>query len=124
MRRNVEVISYRAPFDEVVKALGHSRFDGMPVINDHDELVGVVKYADVADTLLDPGLRHLVVAAELATGVYLRVTPEDSLKTAILMLKNHPQDTFLLVVAQDNPSRLVGIVSHNDLLSAQLHQNK
>ncbi len=122
MRRNVEVLSHRAPFDEVVKTLGHSSYDSVPVVDDSDELVGVVRFADVSDTLFDPGLRHLVVAAEIATDVYLKVTPEDTLQAAILKLKNHPQATFLLVVAQDNPSMLVGIVSHNDLLAAQLHQ--
>jgi len=118
MRRNVEVLSHKAPFDEVVKTLGNSRFDGVPVVNERDELVGVVKYADVADTLFDPGLRHLVVAAEIATDGYLRLNPEDKLKTAMLALKSHPRATFLLVVAQDNPIKLVGIVSHTDLLAA------
>jgi Kef-type K+ transport system membrane component KefB/CBS domain-containing protein len=123
MRRNVETLSHRAPFDEVVKTLGNSRYGGLPVVNDRDELVGVVKYTDVADTLFDPGLRHLVVAAEIATDAYLRLTPEDTLTSAMRALKNHPQATFLLVVAQDDPSRLVGIVSHSDLLAAQLHQS-
>lgn len=122
MRRNVGVLSHKAPFDEVVKRLGHSRFGAVPVVNERDELVGVVKYADVADTLFDPGLRHLVVAAEIATDDYLRTTPEDTLKTAMLALKSHPQATFLLVVARDDPVKLMGIVSHNDLLTAQLHQ--
>ena len=121
MRRNVEVLSHRAPFDEVVKTLGHSRYDGMPVVNDHDELVGVVKYADVADTLFDPILCHLVVAAEIATDDFLRLTPDDTLKTAMLLLKDNPRTTYLLVVAQENPRNLVGIVSHNDLLAAQRH---
>jgi Kef-type K+ transport system membrane component KefB len=123
MRRNLEVLSHTAPFDEVVKALGNCRYDGMPVVNDRDELVGVVKYAEVADTFFEPGLRHLVVAAEIATDVYLRLTPEDTLASAMLALKEHPQATFLLVVAPDKPSSLVGIVSHSDLLAAQLHQS-
>jgi Kef-type K+ transport system membrane component KefB/CBS domain-containing protein len=123
MRRNPETLSHKAPFDEVVKSLGNSRYGGLPVVNDHHELVGIVKYADVADALFDPILRHLVVAAEIATDAFLRVTPEDTLKTAMLALKNHPQTTFLLVVAQDDPSKLVGIVSHNDLLAAQLRQS-
>ncbi|HHP7233608.1 MAG TPA: cation:proton antiporter [Desulfobacterales bacterium] len=124
MRRNVEVLSHKAPFDEVVKTLGNSRYDGIPVVNEHDELVGVVKYADVADTLFEPALRHLVVAAEIATDAYLRVTPEDTLKTAMLALKRHPRATFLLVVTHDDPSKLVGIVSHNDLLSTHLRQSR
>lgn len=122
MRRNMEVLRHKAPFDEVLKALGHSRYDRLPVVNDLDELVGVIKYADIAGTLFDPGLRNLVVADELASGDFLRLTPEDTLKTAMVALREHPQETHLLVVAKDNPRKLVGIVSHNDLLAAHMRQ--
>lgn len=88
--------------------------------NDRDELVGLVQYADVADTLFDPGLRHLVVAAEIAGDAFLRLTPDDTLKTAMLALKRHPEAPFLLVVAPDDRSKLVGIVSHSDLQAAQV----
>ena len=124
MRRNLEILSHKAPFDEVVKSLGNCRYDGMPVVNDRNELIGVVQYADVADTLFDPVLRHLVVAAELATEAFPRLTPEDTLQAAMLALKNHPRATFLLVVAREDRSKLVGIVSHGDLLDAQLHRSR
>jgi len=117
MRRNVPVLSHRARFNEVVKALGHSRYDRMPVVNDRNELVGVIKYADIAGTSFDPGLRDLVVAAEIASQTFLSLTPEDTINTAVRALTSHPQETYLLVVDKTNPRRLVGIVSHNDLLA-------
>jgi CBS domain-containing protein len=124
MRRNVEVLSHQAPFDEVLKTIGHSRYGGIPVVDDRDAPIEVVNYADVADNLFDPDLRHLVVAAEIAGGAYPCPTPEGTLKTAMLTLKPHPEANFLLVVEQDDPSKLVGIASHDDLLSAQLHQSR
>jgi Kef-type K+ transport system membrane component KefB len=124
MRRNVEVLSNKAHFDEVVKTLGNSRYDGIPVIYKHEELIGVVKYADVADTLFDPVLSQLVVAAEIVTDDFLRITPEDTLESAMLALKNYPQASFLLVVSRDNQSKLEGIVSHNDLLAAQSYRSR
>ncbi|MEF2144754.1 MAG: cation:proton antiporter [Desulfovibrionaceae bacterium] len=124
MRRNVESLSHKAHFDEVVKTLSNSRYDGIPVINDHEELIGVVKYADVADTLFDPALSQLVVAADIVTDAFLQITPEDTLESAMLALKNQPQATFLLVVSRDAQSKLEGIVSHNDLLAAQSYQSR
>lgn len=124
MRRNVEVISNRAPFDEVLKSLGHSRYDRLPVVNDQNELVGVIKYADIANTLFDHNLRNLVVADDIATNVRLMLTPEDSIEKAMAALKNYPNDAYLLVVEQSNPKSLVGIVRHNDLLSAHIHALK
>ncbi|MFZ7128068.1 MAG: cation:proton antiporter [Desulfobacterales bacterium] len=121
MRRNVEVLSNTASFDEVLKALGHSRYDRLPVVDDRNELVGVIKYADIANTLFDPGLRNLVIAHEIATGDYLKLTPEDSLEQAMMALKEHPDDSYLLVVDRDNPRKLIGVVRHNDLLAMQVH---
>ena len=120
MRRNVEVISDRASFDEVLKTLGHSRYDRLPVVNEQNELVGVIKYADIANTLVEPNLRNLVLADDIATSVRLMLTPEDSLENAMAEIKNYPNDAYLLVVEKNNPKALVGIVRHNDLLSAHM----
>jgi CBS domain-containing protein len=124
MRRNVEVIRNDATFDEVLKALGHSRYDRLPVVNNRNELVGVIKYGDIANTLFDPGLRDIIVADEIATKDYLRLTPEDTMEKAISALKDHPDDTYLLVVAGNNPKKLLGIVRHNDVLYSQIRDPK
>jgi hypothetical protein len=41
----------------------------------------------------------------------------------MLALKNHPKAIFLQVVAQDNPVRLVDIVTHNGLPASQLRRS-
>ena len=120
MRTNVEVLSNMAPFNEVLKALGHSRYDRLPVVNEQNELVGVIKYADIANTLYDPSLRNLVVADEITTENFLKLTPEDTLERAMEALRDHPNDAYLFVVDADNPKRLVGVVRHNDVLSTQM----
>jgi CBS domain-containing protein len=120
MRQNVEVLSNKALFNEVLKALGHSRYDSLPVVNDQDELVGVIKYTDIADALYDPILRNLVVADEMTTQRYLKLTPEDTLESAMAALKDHPNDAYLFVVDKDNSKKLVGVVRRNDLLSVQM----
>ena len=120
MRPNVEVVSNRASFYEVLKALRHSRYDRLPVVNDQDELVGVIKYGDIAHTLFEPELQKLVKADEIATGAYQTLTPEDTLETALQVLNRFPQEIYLLVVAGDNPRRLMGIVGQSDILSTRL----
>jgi predicted transcriptional regulator len=95
----------------------------MPVVNENNELIGVIKYTDIADTIFDPSLNDLVVAAEIASDKFPRLSPEDTLKTAMLALKDHPKEAYLLVVAANDPCKLVGIVSHNDLLAAHMHRS-
>jgi CBS domain-containing protein/Kef-type K+ transport system membrane component KefB len=123
MRRNVEVLFHDTPFDEVLKALGHSRYDQLPVVNRHNELVGVIKYADIAGTLFEPSLRHIVVAGDITTRITLKLTPEDTIETAMKALKKHPSDTYLVVVDKDDPKKLLGMVRHNDVLSTHLYQD-
>ncbi|MDX9963963.1 MAG: CBS domain-containing protein [Desulfobacter postgatei] len=122
MRRNVEVISNDTPFYEVLKTLGHSRYNQLPVVNRQQELVGVIKYADIADTLFEPGLRDIVVAGDITTEITLKLTPEDSMETAMKVLKNHPNDTYLVVVDKDDPKKLLGMVRQNDVLSTHMYQ--
>ena len=119
MRRNVEVLKAKVPFDEVLKTLGHSRYDRLPVVNDNDELVGVIQYRDISEVLFDPSLRNLVVAGDIATEDHITLTPEDTLEKAMALLKNHRNHSYLLVVDKDNPKSLVGVVRHNDVLSTQ-----
>jgi Kef-type K+ transport system membrane component KefB/predicted transcriptional regulator len=123
MRRNVEAIPNDTPFDEVLKALGHSRYDQLPVVNRQNELMGVIKYGDIADTLFEPGLRHIVVAGDIATRVPLKLTPDDSIETAMEALKKHPGNTWLVVVDKNDPKKLLGMVRHNDVLSTHLYQD-
>jgi CBS domain-containing protein len=106
-------------FDRLLHTLGHSRYDRLPVVDDNGELVGVVQYADVAHVLLDPALRSLIVARDIATQEHFVLKPSDTLQKALGELKAHPDHTYLLVVDDENPQKLVGVVRHNDVLSAQ-----
>ncbi len=122
MRRNVETIFNDTPFDEVLKTLGHSRYDQLPVVNRQNELLGVIKYADISGTLFEPGLRNIVLAGDITTGITLKLTPEDTIETAMEVLRKHPSVTYLVVVDKDDPKRLLGMVRHNDVLSTHLYK--
>jgi Kef-type K+ transport system membrane component KefB/predicted transcriptional regulator len=122
MRRNVEVLKSHVSFDEVLRTLGHSRYDRLPVVNDNDELIGVIQYQDISQVLFDPALRNLVVAGDIATEDHFLLTPEDTLEKAMRLLENHRDHSYLLVVEKDNPKSLVGVVRHNDVLSTQRRQ--
>ncbi len=119
MRRNVEVVPEQAPFDSVLNTLGHSRYDRLPVVDAEGDLVGVIQYADISEVLFDPMLRRVVVAGDIATKAQLLLTPEDTLDVAMNELRAHPDHTYLLVVEKENRRKLVGVVRHNDVLSAQ-----
>ncbi|MBN2802798.1 MAG: cation:proton antiporter [Deltaproteobacteria bacterium] len=119
MRRNVETVLNSVKLDIILKTFGHSRYDRLPVVNGEKELVGVIQYSDVADVMFDPTLRSIIVASDIVTHEHLLLTPEDTLETAMSKLKEHSNHTYLMVVDKMNSKKLVGVVRHNDLLSAQ-----
>jgi Kef-type K+ transport system membrane component KefB/predicted transcriptional regulator len=119
MRRNVETIKADVKFDGVLRAFGHTRYDRLPVVDNEGRFMGVIKYADVSEVLFDPSLRNLIVAGDLASDKHPALTPRDNLQKAMDELKAHPDASYLLVVDEDNADTLVGVVRHNDVLSAQ-----
>ncbi len=64
-----------------------------------------------------------MVAGDITTRVILKLTPDDSIETAMKALKKHPSDTWLVVVDKDDPKKLLGMVRHNDVLSTHLYQD-
>ena len=59
------------------------------------------------------------MAGDIVTEEHLLLTPVDNLEKAMNELRAHPDHTYLLVVDEDYPKKLVGVVRHNDVLSVQ-----
>lgn len=118
MRRAVEAVHADIPFEEVLHALGRTRYDRLPVVDDEGHLVGVIRYQDVSELLFDPDLRDLVVASDMASeaGVVLKST--ETLEAALDALRAHQDQTTLLVVDDADQRRPVGVLRHNDVLAA------
>ncbi len=119
MRRNVEVVQHDVSFNAVLRTFGHSRYDRLPVVDDEQNLVGVIQYSDVSEILVDDMLKNLVVARDIATQEHLLLTPNDTLEKAMNDLREHPDHTYMLVVDDKDPRKLLGVVRHNDVLSVQ-----
>ncbi len=119
MRRNVEVVQHDVSFNAVLRTFGHSRYDRLPVVDGEQNLVGVIQYSDVSEILVDEMLKNLVVAGDIATQEHLLLTPNDTIEKAMRDLRDHPDHTYMLVVDDRNPKKLLGVVRHNDVLSVQ-----
>ncbi len=76
----------------------------------------------LTDTILPLiGINNLV-AGDITTRITLKLTPDDTIETAMEALKKHPSNTWLVVVDKDDPKKLLGMVRHNDVLSTHLYQ--
>ena len=116
MRPSVDSVPPNMTLGQFHRKVMGSKFASFPVVDQGGELVGILSHADYATPYMDKDLWDLVVVAELATDKVQTVTPADTLDTALRKISAKDYAT-LPVVAGPHDRRLVGILSHRDIIS-------
>lgn len=116
MRRNVETVDVSASFDDVLRHLSGSRYDRLLVTDKTGRLAGVIDYAEIRSVVADPLLAPLVKAADMTSKATIALTTEQTVADAIAIFEENANMTFVPVVDPDDPGKLLGIVSQNDVL--------
>lgn len=115
MRRNVKPLLAQARFDEVLDHMEHSHDNTYPVVNDLNELIGVIRYLDVRDVIFEPMAKMLVTAEDLAVTAKKFLKQDETLSEAWEVLKNDQNDC-VFVVTTVVPHQYMGVVRRRDLL--------
>jgi Kef-type K+ transport system membrane component KefB/CBS domain-containing protein len=118
MRRNVETVRAALHYNDLLHVIAHSRYDRFPVVDDQNRFLGMIDYTEIRNLLFEPDLVPLVVAGDLASAATPTLHPDQSLRAALEVVQQHRNVSFFAVTASDNPRKLVGIVSQNDILAA------
>ena len=113
MRRRPRIVSETLPFERVLKTLGETGADLLPVVDAEDRFKGVISYEEVKNTLYEPALRDLVIAEDLTSVVDDPLDPESSLDAALRVMDRHRVHSWPVV----KDERLLGMVSRTDLYS-------
>lgn len=121
MQTNLRTIRGTDTVGEAIALLAESHVSGVPVVDDHGRLVGVLSNSDILEALAehtDPEAREAVfeqtVVQEVMTPRPQTINPEATIRDAaqrMLYLEVHR-----LFVEQDG--RLIGVVSTTDLVRA------
>ena len=114
-RKNVKGISQTATFNEVISFIEHSHDNTFPVLGPNEEVVGVIRYQDLSNTLFDPKIGSLVRAADLATSLETVVYPDDSLSRVWSKFREGSYDC-LPVVSREQPHRMLGVIRRWEIL--------
>lgn len=115
MTRHPYCVKQDTPLSEVTREMVERRITGAPVLGEHEELVGIVTFADIAvHTLRTPaGTVRDVMQRRVYT-----VDQAATLTTVVSELQSHR--VHRLVVTDHG--RVVGIISALDLLGAILER--
>ena len=111
MRRRPRYVSESLSFERVLKALGETGADLLPVIDHDAHFKGVISYEEVKNALYDPVLRDLVIAEDLTSRVDDALDPDASLAKALEVLDRHRVQSWPVVKER----QLLGIVRRTDI---------
>ncbi len=118
MRLNVETIHHGTPFQELLNMIAHSRYDRFPVVDDNQNFVGIINYTEIRNLLFDPSLSNLLVARDLVSSTHHSIPPDTPLREALKTLKKKRNISYFPVIDPEEPKKLLGILSQNDVLAA------
>jgi CBS domain-containing protein len=118
MSREVVTLPYSMPVKQVLEQFfdgaNGRKHQGYPVVDDRGRLVGIVTRSNLLDpALLDPV--SVLVADDILEREPVTASAEESCRSAAERMAQAGVGR-LVVVAEDDPKRLVGIVTRSDLL--------
>ena len=101
--------------DKVIEMMHNTKHNGFPVIDERNELQGIITLEDIRETPVK-GIMDVPVNKVMSTKLVV-TNPEEVIDTVFRRLRKHDLG-HLPVVSPDDPKKLVGIVTRSDLLKA------
>lgn len=118
MRHNVETIHHGTNFQELLRIIAHSRYDRFPVVDDDQNFIGIINYTEIRNLLFDQSLSDLLVARDLVSTSHHSIPPDTPLREALKTLQKKRNISYFPVIDPDEPKKLLGILSQNDVFAA------
>ncbi len=122
-RSRVMGIREDAQLDEIISHIEHSSDHTFPVVNGKNQVVGVIRYPTLSETLFDPHVGRLVCAEDLATEVE-RVVHADQPVSEVYDYFMTSNDDCVPVVSREASRHMEGVVRRSDLQSILIRKQK
>jgi CIC family chloride channel protein len=114
---NPHVIGETATVAQIIKAIGSSTQTEFPVVDSELRFVGMITYNDLRKVVSDAAaLGPVVVAGDLASPEFERVTTGDTLHTALQRLGVRGSH-HLPVVDDTDHTKLLGLISREEIFA-------
>ncbi len=117
MVRHPETVPENMTLGQFADFLGKSKHTNFPLMNPDGKMSGFISVQDFMGVAFERDLMDLVVVKELATADVVTVSPSDNLDEAMQRM-GHRNIEQLAVVDPMDATRLVGMISRRDMISA------
>nr|AIE93571.1 Cl- channel voltage-gated family protein (TC.CIC) [uncultured marine group II/III euryarchaeote AD1000_39_C04] len=119
MTEEVMTITPERPLEVALQMIEDTGHMSLPVVNDKNELIGIITWADIHIAALRHE-RHLTVGDYCVTDL-ITVTPRENLTQALDSL-GYREISHLPVVDKSNRLKLLGIITKGDIIKAYNRQ--
>lgn len=99
---------------DIIKKFQENNVSYLEVVDNNDELSGIISFRDIRQVLQEHQLGHLVIAKDVATSPVVTVTQEENLETVLRKLGVTGVNQ-LPVVDKDNPKKVIGVIHQKDI---------
>lgn len=116
--RDFEPIRKYTPFHDLVEQILKSAFPHFVVLDEKDNLSGVLTLRDIRAQLANPNAdQENIIAADLMQKEVITVHEDQNMEEAFHLF-SRGSFSFLPVLARNNPTRVVGCLKKDDLITA------
>jgi CIC family chloride channel protein len=112
----MEVLHENTPLPEILRRADASHYPFFVVVDDQENMVGVLTLWDLRHVLPKAAELGATVASELMTREVITVFPTDNFETALKKLEGH-NFAYLPVVLPMAPRKVTGVLKLDDLLA-------
>jgi CIC family chloride channel protein len=118
MSKEFESLRDSTPLLEIVDQATHSPYPHFVVLNQREELVGVLSLRDIRASLGKLGdLKDIVVASDIMSREVITLSAHDNLEKALHLFEGH-RVSFVPITDPERPQKVMGILKKDDLLGA------
>jgi CIC family chloride channel protein len=115
--KKIDLIPEGMGFDDMLRLMVASTQQDFPVVDERNNLTGIISMTDLRTAMADATLHRLLVAKDVAVTGVMAVTMQDSLNTA-LKLMAVVDVRELPVVNKGDPKKVTAMVSRKDITRA------
>ncbi len=115
LERDILFIQEDTKLDKIVQLIVNSNQMNFPVVDREGHLKGILSFSDIRQFMLNREIHPIIVAKDIATLKIHTVTPEDNLHTALKKM-TEADIRELPVVSQENPKKVISMLSRKDIL--------
>jgi CBS domain-containing protein len=120
MSEQVEVAKEDAKIEQISAKLFAGEFNGVPIVNDNDSVIGIVTAIDVLKAIREGKSLNAMTAKDIMTpnpSVIKKDTPINDIID--IMIK---KEIVMVPVVEDNTNKIIGVESRLDVITEKLKE--